>query len=118
MWSRVIEFMLGCWLAISPFIFTAGEQVPALTAVTWASALLVICLSLVSYWPPLRHAHLAIFFLALALIGYGRFAVPAPIPPALQNLIMTGLLLLMFALVPNRASQPPRCWYDKAPGMS
>lgn len=116
MWSRVVEFMLGCWLAVSPFVFTPGEQGPESPLVIWLCSLLVIGFGLASYWHPLRHLHLANAVVALAMIGYGRFAAPAPVPPALQNLILTGLLLLMFALVPNRASQPPRCWYEKIPG--
>tara|TARA_R110002095_G_scaffold124135_1_gene107841 strand:+ start:4072 stop:4428 length:357 start_codon:yes stop_codon:yes gene_type:complete len=116
MWSRVIEFMLGCWLAISPFIFTLEPQQSGIWYLDWIYAVLVILFALLSYWKPLRHIHLATGLLALAMIGYGRFAVESPISPALQNHIITGLLLLMFSLVPNRASHPPRVWYEQLPG--
>ncbi|QDT92575.1 SPW repeat domain-containing protein [Gimesia algae] len=120
MWSRVVEFMLGCWLAISPFVFGHAESQSMLWFMDWLCALLIISFALLSYWQPLRHIHLATAFLAVLMIGYGRFAQPAQlIPaehviPALQNHILTGLLLLMFALVPNHASQPPQGWYRES----
>jgi hypothetical protein len=39
-------------------------------------------------------------------------AAPYPTPVALQNDLMLGLLLLMFAIVPNEASLPPEKWRD------
>lgn len=116
MWARVIEFMLGCWLAISPFIFTSGPQPTRAWYLDWICAVLVILFALLSYWKPTRHIHVMTGLLALFMIGYGRFAYSSPVPPACQNYIMTGLLLLMFALVPNRASHPPRIWYEQSPG--
>jgi hypothetical protein len=112
MWARVIEVMLGCWLAISPFIFrhSAGDKV--LWFNDFISATAVIVLSVVSFWPPLRFAHIGNFAIALWLIAFGFWASPYPTPPALQNDIVVGLLLLMFAIVPNEAAQPPRPWRD------
>lgn len=112
MWARVIEVMLGCWLAVSPFIFRhpAGDQVLWLNDLFSATA--VIVLALVSFWPPLRFAHVANLAIALWLIAFGFWAFPYPAPPALQNDIVVGLLLLMFAIVPNEATLPPRPWRD------
>ena len=110
MWARVIEAMLGCWLAISPFVFHLPANETTLWTINLGAAVMVILLALLSYWHPARHAHFITALAALALIGYGRFAAPAPIPPSLQNLVLIGLLLLMFAIVPNDASQPPKNW--------
>jgi peptidoglycan/LPS O-acetylase OafA/YrhL len=113
MWARVVEFMLGCWLAISPFVFAHSPEKAWMWATDWIAASLVIAFALLSYWRPLRHIHLATAALACGLIAIGRFAAGGEVPPALQNDIVVGLLLLMFALVPNHASQPPEAWYSR-----
>lgn len=108
MWARVVEFMIGCWLAMSPFIFQHGSDDILFWSTDLVAASLVTTLALLSYWFPTRHAHLGIGLVALALVLIGRFGVATPIPPAGQNYILAGLLLLMFAIVPNNASAPPR----------
>lgn len=113
MWSRVTEFMLACWLAASPFIFHHAEDATLLWISDFASATVVATLALFSYWTPTRHAHLLIIPVALWLVGFGRFGEAAPLSPGLQNNIIVGLLLLMFAIVPNDASQPPRAWFQR-----
>lgn len=110
MWARVIEVMLGCWLAVSPFIFRHSADESGLWLNDLFSALAVIMLALVSFWSPLRYAHLAIVLVALWLIGFGFWASGYPTPPALQNDILVGLLLLMFAIIPNEANLPPQGW--------
>jgi len=110
MWARVVEFMLGCWLAISPFVFQHGDM-SLLWAVDFTTSLLIVHLALFSYWQPTRHAHLATGVIALALIAFGRLAGGMEPGAAYQNYILVGLLLLMFAIVPNHASGPPRNWY-------
>jgi hypothetical protein len=60
----------------------------------------------------MRHAHLAIAAVAIWLVGFGYFGSSHPLPPALQNDLLIGLLLLMFAIIPNRASSPPQAWLD------
>jgi hypothetical protein len=115
MWARVIEFAIGCWLAMSPFIFGHGADEVLLWTVDLTAATIVMSLALASYWHPLRHAHLATIAVGLALVVVGRFLNPTPVPPAGQNQIVVGLLLLMFALVPNHASMPPNHWLPEAP---
>lgn len=61
-------------------------------------------------WPPLRYAHVAIMVVALWLSGFGFWTSGHPAPPALQNDILVGLLLLMFAIIPNNANLPPLAW--------
>ncbi len=110
MWARVIEVMLGCWLAMSPFIFRHAADERVLWFNDLLSALAVVVLALVSFSPQLRCAHLAILVVALWLIGFGFWPSAYPAPPALQNDIVVGLLLLMFAIIPNEANLPPRPW--------
>jgi peptidoglycan/LPS O-acetylase OafA/YrhL len=81
------------------------------------AAVAVVALALLSYWPPTRHAHLATIFVALAMIVFGRFASGGEIGPGFQNHILVGLLLLMFALVPNDASRPPKAWRGDEPAQ-
>jgi uncharacterized membrane protein YbaN (DUF454 family) len=104
--------MLGCWLALSPFIFRHTADQETFWINDLLSALIVMVLALLSFWYPLRHAHLAICLVALWLIGFGYFASPHPSPPALQNDILLGLLLLMLGIIPNEASLPPRPWRE------
>jgi hypothetical protein len=113
MWARVIEAMLGCWLAMSPFVFRLPGSETTLWTLNLVGAVVVILLSLLSYWQPTQYAHLVTLFVALFFIAFGRLAESEPSPP-LQNLIFVGLLLLMFAMVPNHASQPPRGWREVA----
>jgi hypothetical protein len=117
MWARVVEFMLGCWLAISPFIFQHEDERLWLT--DFAAALTVVTLALVSYWPPLHRAHLLLAAFALLLALYGRFANGldgSHLPGGYQNYIIIGLLLVMFGIVPNHATRPPQGWLTAATG--
>ena len=111
MWSRVIEFMLACWLAMSPFIFGHDPSAVWLWRHDFAVASLIALLALGSYWNRTRFAHLLIVPVALWLVGFGRFGISGSPTPGMQNLIMIGLLLLMFAIVPNHASRAPELWY-------
>jgi hypothetical protein len=110
MWARVVEVMLGCWLAMSPFIFRHSADNRVLWFSDLFSATAVIVFAVVSFWPPLRVAHIANVMVALWLIAFGFWNSPYPTPPALQNYIIVGSLLLMFAIIPNEATRPPRPW--------
>ena len=114
MWARVVEFMLGCWLAISPFIFRHPPENVTLWATDWIAAALVISFALLSYLPRLSHIHLATAVLSIVLVAVGRLAFGEPPQPGAQNQIVVGLLLLMLALVPSHATQPPISWQAKA----
>jgi hypothetical protein len=109
MWARVVETMLACWLALSPLIFRRAEAPASLWAIDLAAAALIALFALASFWPPTRRAHLAILAVALALIA-AAIAAPYPPAPSDQNHVLVGLLLLLFAIVPNEATQPPRSW--------
>jgi ABC-type transport system involved in cytochrome c biogenesis permease subunit len=112
MWARVVEVMLACWLAISPFVFRHSAEATMWWVNDLAGAFLVAFLALASFWKPLRGAHLAILLVALWLIGFAFATASYPAAPALQNHILVGLLLLMIALIPTEADLPPPSWRD------
>jgi hypothetical protein len=110
MWARVIELMLGIWLVLSPLIFRETVAVGEFRTTDVSTGSAVILLSLLSFWRALRWSHLATGAVALWLIFWAWSAAARPGPPAAQNEIVVGLLLLMLAIVPNQASLPPESW--------
>lgn len=110
MWSRVVEIMLGVWLVISPFVFSHPTSVPAWWINDLLTGSLVILFGFFSYWPPTRFAHVLTILVACWLTGFAYingFGDPAA---ASQNHLVIGVTLLMFAVIPNHASRPPRSW--------
>jgi hypothetical protein len=111
MWARVVEVMLGFWLTASPFIF----RYPAEETNFWVNDLScgfgVIALALLSFTRRFRYGHVAIAAIAIWLLFYGLSAA-YPMPPASQNHILLGLLLLMFSIIPNEANLPPESWRE------
>ena len=115
MWPRIVEFMLGSWLLISPFIFHHAPDQRLLWITDMGCGSAVVAISLLSYAPGFRYLHLATVGVSLWLISFGYFYQPYPTPPASQNDILTGLLLAMFAIIPNEATLPPPSWRDAPP---
>jgi hypothetical protein len=115
MWARVIELMLGIWLVLSPFIFRGTAAVADFWSTDVSTGSAVILLSLLSFWRPLRRSHFATGVIALWLVIWAWFAAARPGPPAAQNEIVIGLLLVMLAVVPNEASLPPQSWRRPQP---
>jgi hypothetical protein len=99
--------MLGVWLVLSPFIFRR----PADERELWMNDLLtggiIAILSLLSFSRRLRHAHLATVAAAAWLLWLGYSAGASATLPAYQNYLVTGLLLLMLAILPNDINAPP-----------
>lgn len=112
MWARTVEVMMGCWLAMSPFIFRHPSGEPHWWWNDFACATLMAGFALLSFVESWRWAHLLQIAVGFWLIGYGFTLGNFPVPPALQNDITVGILLLMFAIVPTEATQPPRAWRD------
>lgn len=112
MWGRVVEIMTAVWLAVSPFVFRVQSD----TTILWTDqiiALSICVLSGLSYWRPTRHAHILILLIAVSLIAWGRLAGTPP-PLIHQNHIFVGLFLLMIAIIPNHASDPPPVWQNQS----
>jgi hypothetical protein len=101
--------MLGVWLLIAPFVFGfvlgGSESIQA-----WACGSIVIVASCLSYWRPTRHARAATALAGLWLAASSYLTGAFPAPPAIQNGLLIGLLLVMFAIIPNEASKPPETW--------
>jgi hypothetical protein len=111
MWGRVVEIATGVWLFFSPFIFAAQDS----TAVLWVDTLTAFAIWIfagLSYWPPTRHAHLVNLAIGAGLALYGRFANTPPTAID-ENHLAVGLFLLMMAIIPNHASDPPRSWTEE-----
>jgi len=107
MWSRVVEVMLGCWLLVSPFVFSHPESRAGWWINDLGSGSAVIVFGLLSFWRPTQHAHLLTALVGGWLIGFAYTHIGAA-PPAAQNHVLLGWLLVMFAVIPNLATRPPK----------
>lgn len=110
MWARVIEMMLGAWLVISPFIFRGTPGLERYVVNDVIAGSLAIVFALLCFWGRTPRAHLATLVLGAWLAGYGYLSADRPGPPAAQNDIVIGLLLMVFAVVPTAAARPPAAW--------
>lgn len=113
MWARVVEVMLACWLAVSPFIFRHGAEDVLPWVVDYAAAVIIGTASLLSFHPRFRRAHLVTWGIGFVLAGVAFFVAEAPLAAGYQNHLVVGLLLLMFGIVPSRASEPPPRWAER-----
>ncbi len=110
MWARTTEVMLALWLALSPFIFRYSDVPTHWWVLDFLCALVICTCALMSYWGPLRHVRFGVLVVALGLTGWAYFAADYPPEPAHQNRFVLGFLLIMLALVPNKAEDPPLSW--------
>jgi hypothetical protein len=114
MWPRIAELVIAAWLAASPFVLPQDEP-HALGGLPWLSdvvcAALIATCALLSFTRSLAWLHLGELPIAAWLLGYGFLASPATLP-VLQNDILMALVLPMFAIIPNRATLPPRSWRE------
>lgn len=112
MWPRVSEILIGCWLAASPWIFGYGSSSNGPVLTTFACAALTVLLAAASYFPRMERAHLGEIPVAAWLIAVAFLQADPPPAPSYQNFVCVGLLMLLFAIIPSRASQPPRAWRE------
>lgn len=110
MWPRVVEGMLGCWMLVAPFVFRGTQSVDDYATIAVISGGLLITTSLLSFWHGARFARFGTLVIALSLAGHGYFSASRPGPPAAQNELTIGLLLLLFAVLPNETNRPPEPW--------
>ena len=109
MWARIMEFMLGCFLAISPFIFSYESDDYFFFISSFVGASLLITFSLLSYYPKLSKIHLCNLIVSLFLLAV---AIIMDKSPKTQNYAVLGLILLMLNIIPSNASHPPKKWED------
>ncbi len=111
MWPRIVEVMLGCWLAMSPFILGYPADATFLWWNDFIVAALIISISLVA----IRRSTEKMHFANLVLVGYliAVAFIHSGSPPAeawFQNYVIVALLLLMMAILPTRSLLPPAAW--------
>lgn len=111
MWARIVEILLGVWLIASPSIFRSGETGMRGTVNDLLCGILVVVLAVFSFSSRLGGAHFLILLAAAWLVING-YVAGHPAPAAAQNLIITGLLLAMFAIIPNHIDKMPRSWRE------
>lgn len=113
MWARSVQVMLGVWLLLSLFVFRATEQL-ALRISDIVCGLLIIMLSLASYRQRLRRAHLLVIGVGAWLAGFAFIMTHAvygfSATGAAQNEMILGYVLVILAIIPNKASLPPDSW--------
>lgn len=115
MWPRVTELMLGVWLIIGPFVFRGTQEMERYIWSMVVSGAVVVVASLLSFWGATSQARFATLLASLWLAGHGYFAAVRPGPPAAQNELTVGLLLLLFAILPNETNRPPVAWRERRP---
>lgn len=116
MWPRVLELVLACWLAISPFIFRYPGAERALWASDFSCAAVVAALALLSVHPRMRRLHWGHFVVA-AWLMVTAYLAPLPPSPPHQNHLLVALLLALLAILPTQVARMPRAWrafYDSA----
>ena len=113
MWPRAAELLLAAWLAASPWLLPVpAEDANFLRVNSLACAALIALAAMLSFRTTWGKAHLASLALALWLIAVA-FRQPDPPPAAAyQNYVITGLTLLLFAVLPSRAGEPPSGWRE------
>lgn len=108
MWARWAEILIGAWLLAAPAAIPNHEGSLALH--DYAAGALVIALAAASFTRRFAWAHLGAAAAGLWLAGFGWAAARGGATPVTEHHVATGVLLLMFAIIPNRASKPPAAW--------
>lgn len=111
MWARIVEVMIACWLALSPFIFHAPKEEKWFWINDFACSFLLAFFSLLCFYKPLRKIHLFNLGVGIWLFSMGYF-FPLPLPAYVQNDVVIGLLLLVLTLVPSESEHPPQSWQN------
>lgn len=112
MWARVVEFMLACWLALSPFILHYPSDDKFLWISDFLCALLTALFALLSFSPYLSKIHHLTLAVGLWLLFVGYQNFPEYALPSQENSVALGLLLMMLAIVPSHSHRPPSSWRE------
>lgn len=106
MWPRICEALLALWLLVSPSVFPGESGVDGLARI---AAVVMLLASLISLIERLRRAYLVTLAVSL-LLSLWPFTQPPPASPMMQNVMIVGLVIAMFAVLPPDATRPPRRW--------
>ena len=99
-WPRWAELALGLWLMTSPFLLPGSHDVQWRISGLIVGAAVVACSSL-SFLPSCNKLHFANLVLAVFLAGLLLLTSPRPAPADVQNQLLTALVLINFAVIPN-----------------
>ena len=110
MWARVAEVLLGAWLCLSPLVFRGTDAIEEFVSTDLVIGSTVVVLSLLSFWSRTGGAHLLTAALGLAFGAYAYAGWERPGPPAAQNELMVGLVLMLLGIIPNDCNEPPASW--------
>ena len=115
MWARIVEVMLALFLILSTFIFPYEKPLWIFDLIvgTW-----IVFFALLSYNYSLRKIHLLNLLASFALVIFAGIQ-PSPPPAPYQSYMVLGILILMTAIIPSKASDPPIPWsefYKKGKG--
>jgi hypothetical protein len=110
MWPRVVEFVIGVWLMASPLVLaqSSAADVSQINRLVCGAA--IVALSVLSFWRPLRKAHLVEIPIAIWMLGFAYFTSAHPAPALVQSDLLAALFLLNFAIIPSQANLPPVSW--------
>jgi hypothetical protein len=103
-------------LIASPFAFSTplGAIVSIYAFVCGA---IVVVAGLLSFRELTRHARAVTAAVGLWLAGRSYWTARHPADAELQNQLLIGMLLIMFAIIPNEASKPPTSWRRFVSGL-
>jgi len=113
MWPRIADLCPAAWLAASPWVIPApaGDEA-SLRTHALAGAAFIALFALLSFRAAWEKAHLLSLAPALWIIGVAFLQPDPPPAAAYQNFVVTGLTLLLFVILPSRASESPRAWRE------
>ena len=112
MGARHAEFGFGLWMLVAPWLFGHAQDRPALLAHDLVVAALLLLVPLLCYHRALERLHLLLLPVAAWTIGFGWWHARTDPLPAFQNHVLLGMCVLMTAIIPSRATEPPRAWRD------
>lgn len=111
-WPRLVEGALGVWLVASQWVLGApadpAAEVLGVDAVPVVLGVMLVALMLVSF--RYRRAQAAILATGALVVLLSWLLHPRPGPPSAENAIIVGLVVCLFALVPNEPGLPPVRW--------
>jgi hypothetical protein len=110
MWPRLAEIVIGLWLLTTPWILSEEPQLRAPQISDCLCGAAIVLLSLISFWPVWRKAHLAEIPIGLWVLGFAYLRSTHPAPAVIQSELLAALFLLNFAIIPSPANLPPLSW--------
>jgi hypothetical protein len=103
-WPRFFEIGLGLWIAAAAWILPGAHDARWTLAGLVAGLAIAGC-SALSFRPACNKLHLANLAIAFGLVGFLLLTASHPAPPAMQSQLLSALLLVNFAVIPNETQR-------------